>query len=55
MRNSWVPSIVQQIGDFTIYLVENDFGRLGRAFCEADTERADLETTIRDLLAGQYS
>ena len=33
----------------------NDFGRIGRAYGEADVERADLETVINDLLGGQYS
>ena len=33
----------------------NDFGRRGRAWCEADVEAADLETVIQDLLDGQYS
>jgi hypothetical protein len=39
----------------------NDFGRLGRAYCEASEDRSDLETTISDLettisdlIAGQY-
>jgi hypothetical protein len=36
-------------------LVAEDFGRLGRAWREADYEATDLETVIRDLLTGQYS
>jgi hypothetical protein len=36
-------------------LVADDFGRLGRAWGEADCETTDLETVIRDLLAGQYN
>jgi hypothetical protein len=36
-------------------LVADDFGRLGRAWREADYENADLETVIQDLLTGQYS
>jgi hypothetical protein len=31
-----------------------DFGPLGQAYCETNPERADLETTITDLLSGQY-
>jgi hypothetical protein len=38
-----------------VYLVLDDFGRLGRAYRETDVERADLETTISDLMSGQHS
>jgi hypothetical protein len=31
-----------------------DFGKLGRAWREADYETTDLETVIQDLLSGQY-
>jgi hypothetical protein len=54
MRRSWTPSIVSNGTDQTVYLVLNDFGRLGRAYCEASEDRSDLETTISDLLSGQY-
>ena len=40
--------------DQTVYLVLNDFGRYGRAYCEITEERADLETVISDLMSGQY-
>jgi hypothetical protein len=56
MRTSrWTPSIVPDWADQTVYIVENDFGRLGRAYVETDSEYADLETTITALLEGQYS
>jgi hypothetical protein len=32
----------------------NDFGSLGRAYCETSEDRSDLETTISDLISGQY-
>ncbi|WOH63031.1 hypothetical protein [Bradyrhizobium sp. BWA-3-5] len=54
-RSSWTPSIVPSGTDETVYLVANDFGRLGRAWREADYEATDLETVIQDLLSGQYS
>jgi hypothetical protein len=54
MRRSWTPSIVPTGTDQTVYLVLNDFGQLGRAYCETSDERADLETTISDLISGQY-
>jgi hypothetical protein len=53
--SSWTPSIVPGGNDETVYLVADDFGRLGRAWREADYEATDLETVIRDLLAGQYN
>ena len=53
-RSSWTPSIVPRWQDETVYLVLNDFGRQGRAWCETDTERTDLESVISDLMAGQY-
>ena len=54
-RSSWTPSIVPNDNDETVYLVADDFGRLGRAWREADYEATDLETVIQDLLTGQYS
>ena len=54
-RCNWTPSIVPSGNDETVYLVADDFGRLGRAWREADYEATDLETVIRDLLSGQYS
>ena len=49
------PSIVPQSADHDTYLLLNDFGRLGRAWCEADEEGTDRETLIRRLLEDQYS
>jgi hypothetical protein len=40
--------------DQTVYLVLCDFGPLGQSYCETSPERADLETTITDLLSGQF-
>jgi hypothetical protein len=54
MRKAWTPSIVPGGSDHNIYLVMDDFGRLGRVWREADVERTDLETVIQDLLEGQY-
>lgn len=49
-----MPSIVPDGQEPTVYLVLNDFGRYGRAYSETSEERADLETTIADLMTGQY-
>jgi hypothetical protein len=47
--------VVPNDNDETVYLVADDFGRLGRAWREADYETTDLETVIQDLLTGQYN
>jgi hypothetical protein len=49
-----MPSIVPDGQEPTVYLVLNDFGRYGRAYSETSEERSDLETTITDLITGQY-
>ena len=54
MRRSWTPSIVPNGTDQTVYLVLNDFGSLGRAYCETVDGRSDLESVISDLISGQY-
>ena len=55
-RSHWTPSIIPSDNDETVYLVAEDFGKLGRAWREADYDEAtDLETVIQDLLSGQYN
>jgi hypothetical protein len=41
--------------DHDTYLVLNDFGRLGRAWCEADEKDSDRASLLRRLLEDQYS
>lgn len=53
-KSNWTPSIVPNIGDPTVYLVVDDFGRNGRSWRETDVENTDLETVILDMLEGQY-
>ena len=48
------PSIVPGI-DRDVYLVLDDFGRIGCAWRETNVEDAQLESVINDLLEGQYS
>lgn len=55
MRSGWTPSIVPDAGDVTVYIVEDDFGKSGRCYRETETEYADLENTIKDLISGQYN
>jgi len=47
------PSIAPGI-DRNIYLVLDDFGRMGCAWHETNVEDTDLEAVIDDLLEGQY-
>jgi hypothetical protein len=54
MVRNWTPSIAPGGHDQTVYLVADDFGRIGRAWIEADYEGTDLETIIQDLMSGQY-
>lgn len=56
MRQSrWTPTIVPNVGDQNVYLVLDCFERSGCAWREADAGDTDLETVIRDLMAGQYN
>jgi hypothetical protein len=56
MRKShWTPSIVPGDNEQTVYLVAEDFGKLGRAWREADYEATDLETVIEDFISGPYN
>ena len=48
------PSIVPTASE-DFYLVINNYGRLGTAFADTDLDRANYETTIADLIAGQHS
>jgi hypothetical protein len=55
MRRNWTPSIVPSGYDQTVYIEVDDFGPLGRAYRETAVEEADLETTVTDLMSGQYN
>jgi hypothetical protein len=49
------PSLVPELPDAEVYLVLDDFGKQGRCYREADPDRADRGTVVRDLLRGQYN
>jgi hypothetical protein len=53
MRRS--PSIIPGAVDRDVFLVLDDFGRLGLSWRETDAEDTDRATLIRALLEGQYS
>lgn len=40
---------------WTVCLVLDGFGQLGRAYAETDIEQIDLESVIFDLMSGQYN
>jgi hypothetical protein len=54
MGRNWTPSIVPNGHDQNFYIVVNNYGKLGPAFGEIDLGEADLETTITDLMSGQF-
>jgi hypothetical protein len=49
------PSIAPIGFDVDVYLVLDDFGKLGRSYREVDEEAAGKETVIRNLIEGQYN
>ena len=51
----WTPRIEPYGADQTVYLVIYRFGGLGTVYRETETERADLETIIADLISGQFN
>jgi hypothetical protein len=48
------PSIIPGF-DIDVYLVLDDFGKLGRAYRETDEEASDRGTIIRNLMTGEYN
>ena len=48
------PSIVPDDTNRDVYLVLDDFGRLGRAWRETDEAGTSRATLVRNLLDGQY-
>jgi hypothetical protein len=54
-KSNWTPSIVPRGDDRDLYMAEDDLGRLGHIWPEANSETADFETVVSDLLTGQYS
>jgi len=48
------PSIIPGF-DVDVYLVLDDFGKLGRAYRETDEEASDRETIIHNLVSGEYN
>ena len=55
MRNQTPLAPSGPTSDVTVYLVLNDFGPWGRAYCETDEAEANEATTIENLLSGLNS
>jgi hypothetical protein len=51
---SWSSTVPHGAFDM-FYLVLESFGARGTTYRETDVERADLETVIGDLLAGEFN
>jgi hypothetical protein len=51
------PSLVpdQPIGAGAVYMVLDDFGKLGRAWREMDEEKTSENDVIHDIISGEYS
>jgi hypothetical protein len=41
--------------DINVYIVLDDFGKIGRAYRATDEADANLETVITDMMEGQYN
>jgi hypothetical protein len=54
-RTGWNPSIVPYGADQTVYLVIDGFGAHGIVYRETEAERTDIETTVADLMSGQFN
>jgi hypothetical protein len=48
------PSIVPGF-NVDVYVVLDDFGKIGRCYRETDEAESDKATVIRDLISGQYN
>lgn len=53
-RTGWSPGMVPYGADETVYLVVDGFSD-GTVYRETETEQADLESVVSDLLCGQYN
>jgi hypothetical protein len=39
----------------TVYIVEDDFGPIGRSYRETDAQRADRQSALDDLYRGEFN
>ena len=50
----FTPSIVPAEPD-TVYIVEDDFGQIGRVYRETDVKHCDRQTALDDLYRGEFN
>lgn len=50
----FTPSLVPASDD-TVFIVEDNFGSLGRCYSETDIANCDRASTLNDLYSGQYN
>ena len=55
MRNQTPLAPGEPDFNFTVYVVLNDFGYLGRAYVETDETEADEAAIVENILRGEYS
>jgi hypothetical protein len=54
-KSSRTPMVVPYGADQTVYLVIDRLGQSGSVYRETEVEQTDLETTIADLMSGQFN
>jgi len=54
-RTGLMPTAVSSRADQTVYLVVDRVGSPRNVCCKTKVERADIETIIADLIAGQFN
>ena len=52
MKRTSSPPLIPGF-DFEVRVVLDDFGRAGRVYREADEEKADRQTVIRNIISGE--
>jgi hypothetical protein len=55
MRNATSSPPLAPSLDVTVYLVLDDFGKLGPAYRKAHEDSSDIEAVIEGMLSGQYT
>jgi hypothetical protein len=53
MKRTSSPPLIPGF-DFEVCVVLDDFGPAGRSYREADEEKADRESVIRNISSGEY-
>jgi len=54
-KSGWMPGVVPYGADETAYLVVDSFSVRGSVYRETETERADVESIVVDLMTGRFN